>query len=73
MTEVISVKVAPRFCVLCGEPNDCAMAKREAGEKSEDPCWCALQSFPETLTKKADEVDGGASCICLRCLKSTAS
>ena len=46
------------------------MAKREAGEEAEDPCWCVAQSFPDALTKKADKVDGGASCICRSCLKA---
>ena len=53
MTDIISVEVDRRLCVLCAGPNDCVMAKREAGEEAEDPCWCVAQSFPDALTKKA--------------------
>ena len=72
MKDIISVEVDRRICVLCAGPNDCVMAKREAGEEAEDPCWCVAQSFPDALTKKADTVDGGASCICLSCLEAGA-
>ena len=57
MTDIISVEVDRRLCVLCAGPNDCVMAKREAGEEAEDPCWCVAQSFPDALTKKANKVD----------------
>ena len=72
MTDIISVEVDRGLCVLCAGPNDCVMAKREAGEEAEDPCWCVGQSFPDALTKKANKVDGGASCICLSCLEAGA-
>jgi len=72
MKDIISVEVDRRLCVLCAGPNDCVMAKREAGEEAEDPCWCVAQSFPYALTKKANKVDGGASCICRSCLEAGA-
>jgi hypothetical protein len=54
-------------CVLCGEPNECALARDQAD--AGEPCWCVGQSFPRTLRVRATEQDGGESCICRRCLE----
>ena len=54
-------------CVLCGEPNECALAR--GGGTSEDPCWCFEASFPVELLAAATTKDGGQSCVCRRCLE----
>lgn len=64
-------------CVLCGGPNDCALARREAAVASdarsrnapEQTCWCVGRVFPESLTRRATQRDGGARCVCLACLE----
>lgn len=59
-------------CTLCGEPNDCAQAAVAARGKGEaraaEPCWCVGRAFPRALLERAAAVDGGAACICRRCL-----
>ncbi|MEZ4282881.1 MAG: cysteine-rich CWC family protein [Myxococcota bacterium] len=69
-------------CALCGEPNDCALARRaadgiDAGEGGCDrggadaaPCWCRPQRFPAALLARARARDGGAACVCRRCLEA---
>jgi hypothetical protein len=70
----IALSIDRSRCVLCGGPNECAMAledvsEREAGNVAkEEPCWCVGQVFPKALTEGATARDGGASCICRSCL-----
>ena len=70
----ISLSIDRSRCVLCGGPNECALARDAVsdGESREvetaEPCWCVGQVFPETLTEGATARDGGASCICRSCL-----
>lgn len=59
-------------CVLCGGPNACVMERRARGETVEEPCWCVARVFPASVKAKADERDGGASCLCERCLDAAA-
>ena len=64
-------------CVLCGRPNECVLARREAQERdgsdspqsSTESCWCVAEVFPESLTLRASDRDGGESCICRACLE----
>ncbi|MBK7949877.1 MAG: cysteine-rich CWC family protein [Deltaproteobacteria bacterium] len=58
-------------CVLCGAPNDCAQAAKgdaTAGSGPAEPCWCVGRSFPSALLARATAADGGAACVCRRCL-----
>jgi hypothetical protein len=67
----IEVRVEASRCVLCGGPNDCALA-RPGAASSDAPCWCVDRVFPARLSERASERDGGASCICRRCLDAEA-
>ena len=55
-------------CALCGEPNDCALAR--AATDGTERCWCVDVDFPAELRERATAADGGASCICRRCAES---
>jgi hypothetical protein len=58
-------------CVLCGGPNDCALERPgEDGDEAAQPCWCVGRVFPTVLVDRATRRDGGASCICRRCLEA---
>ena len=59
-------------CVLCGGPNDCALAQAGADEdEAAEPCWCVGREFPTVLVDRATRRDGGASCICRSCLDAS--
>jgi hypothetical protein len=62
-----TIKLDRSRCALCGEPNDCALARD--GAKSDEPCWCVAESFPAELLEAATAEDGGESCVCRRCLE----
>ena len=68
----VEITVDRSRCALCGEPNECALAK-EAGAKASPRCWCVGQSFPESLLARATGRDGGDCCICRRCLERARS
>jgi hypothetical protein len=66
----IRVSVDRSRCVICGGPNECALAGADGkGDKSDARCWCVEESFPMPLLDTANAKDGGASCICRRCLE----
>ena len=65
----IEISVDRSRCVICGEPNDCALARE--GDASKEPCWCVGKAFPADLRERATTRDGGESCICRRCLDSS--
>ena len=75
------IKVDRSRCVLCGGPNDCALAKVDvqsksrggADARSEAPCWCVGESFPLRLLEAANAKDAGASCVCRACLEKAAA
>ena len=70
-TSIVELEIDRSRCVLCGGPNECALA-RSSGESvgaSKAPCWCVSESFPAALLERAAARDGGASCICRRCLE----
>ena len=69
---IIDLEVDRSRCVLCGGPNACVMERRAQGEKVDEPCWCVSRVFPDSITKRATERDGGASCICEACLDAAA-
>jgi hypothetical protein len=62
----IEIKIDRSRCVLCGELNDCALARD--GADADEPCWCVDESFPVSLRARATDQDGGDSCICRACL-----
>ena len=56
MSEVRLVVEADRTrCVLCGEPNECLLARGDVqpGER----CWCVAETFPAALTERATATD----------------
>ena len=57
----------PRLCVLCGEPNDCALA--ESSPSSGEPCWCVAEEFPTLLVESVAREQGQSRCLCRRCLE----
>lgn len=58
-------------CALCGGPNDCALERSgEGGDEAAQACWCVGRDFPTVLVDRATRRDGGASCICRRCLEA---
>jgi len=63
----IRIEIDRSRCVLCGGPNDCALARE--GEETDGPCWCVDESFPATLLTRATDQDGGDRCICRLCLE----
>ncbi len=65
----IKISVDRSICVICGEANDCALARE--GEASKQSCWCVGKAFPAALRERATARDGGESCICRRCLDSS--
>jgi hypothetical protein len=69
----VEIRIDRSRCVLCGEANDCAMARGDDGQTNEAPCWCVGEAFPGRLLERARDTDDGASCICRRCLERAAS
>jgi len=65
--ETIRLTIDPSRCVLCGEPNECALAR--PGADGTERCWCVDRIFPAELTERATATDAGGSCICPRCLE----
>ena len=65
----LEVVVDKSRCVLCGGPNDCALAVD--GKKGDQPCWCVSETFPASLLEAATAKDDGASCVCRQCLESS--
>ncbi|HEB90107.1 MAG TPA: hypothetical protein ENI85_11090 [Deltaproteobacteria bacterium] len=70
-TSTVELEVDRSRCVLCGGPNECALARSSGGSAgaSKAPCWCVSERFPAALLDRAAARDGGASCICRRCLE----
>ena len=56
----------PQVCPLCGEPNDCGVAR---GCESVDDCWCKGRQFPEALLERAGLEALTPSCVCATCLE----
>lgn len=67
----LEIKIARSCCVLCGGPNDCALARDNPLDAT--PCWCVSETFPTRLQEQATERDAGASCICRACLAQSRS
>jgi hypothetical protein len=40
---------------------------------AEEPCWCVGRTFPPALLERATAVDGGAACVCRRCLAAASA
>jgi len=56
-------------CPLCGQENECAMAKGDSPES----CWCMTASMdPKALASIPAEVQGKV-CICQRCASPAAA
>ncbi len=73
MTQRIDdVRADPKFCILCGEPNHCALAEEALGAQegagSPPPCWCVSEEFPTRLVERVAQGKGQAQCICRQCL-----
>ncbi|WP_092757872.1 cysteine-rich CWC family protein [Rhodoferax sp. OV413] len=63
----MSSAVDPRYCPLCGQPNQCAMELARSTGLPPGPCWCMQQSIaPETLAQ-IDPAALDRACLCPRC------
>lgn len=58
----------PRRCVICGQSNDCALA-REGGDSGQ-PCWCTTEVFPKNLVASISRKRGQTQCLCMACLEA---
>ncbi|MGJ8687258.1 MAG: cysteine-rich CWC family protein [Spongiibacteraceae bacterium] len=54
---------ADKFCPLCQQPNQCAMAAGEAAES----CWCMNKSISKQARQLASAVTDESRCICALC------
>ncbi len=48
-------------CVLCGEPNECGMAKGES------ECWCFSVKMPQKALDLVPLAARNKACICAKC------
>ena len=53
-------------CPLCGQDNQCAIARAEKPEKVD--CWCMSVGIPSILVDAVPEKEKGQSCICQACV-----
>ena len=53
--------------MLCGAPNDCAMASEAAGAEGET-CWCVNEEFPKPFVAWLADKKGQTQCLCRECL-----
>jgi hypothetical protein len=49
-------------CPICGEPNDCAIAR------GENECWCFDEVFPPNLLERVPPQARGEICVCRNCV-----
>jgi len=56
------------ICPLCDAPNHCTMAG--CNKKSNAPCWCKTEQFPQELLDQVPEDRKNRTCICSKCLQS---
>ena len=69
----MSPAVDPRYCPLCGQPNQCAMELARSTNLPPAPCWCLQQPIaPETLAQ-IDPATLDRACLCPRCAALPAS
>lgn len=59
--------VDPARCPLCGQPNDCAMARQRATGQAQPPCWCTQVTFSAALLARVPPPARGVACVCARC------
>ncbi|HUL76591.1 MAG TPA: cysteine-rich CWC family protein [Vicinamibacteria bacterium] len=53
--------VDPCRCPLCGEDNDCGMAKGKA------TCWCFFVTIPRDVLDRVPAEAKGIACVCRAC------
>jgi hypothetical protein len=51
-------------CPLCGEPNECAVAKFGTFDVE---CWCAKAKVSEAALARVPEALRGKACLCSSC------
>ena len=56
-----TVSVDPKRCPLCGDENQCGMAKAAA------KCWCFTAIIPEAVLGQVPEQVRDRVCICEKC------
>ncbi|MDG9783000.1 cysteine-rich CWC family protein [Metapseudomonas otitidis] len=60
----MSQPLDPARCPLCGQPNQCSLARGDA-----QPCWCfSVEIDPEALRQVPLEARDRA-CLCPRCAR----
>jgi len=55
-------------CPLCGKPNHCVMGS--GCHDPATPCWCASESFPQSLLNNIPAPAKNRACICNSCLQT---
>lgn len=55
--------VDQKQCPLCKGNNAC-------NSRSDKPCWCMAEVFPEGISQKLSAEQIRKACICRKCLKS---
>ena len=53
--------IDPSKCALCGEPNECGMARGDS------ECWCFSAKIPEKALNLVPLAAKGTACICAKC------
>jgi len=54
-------KIEATRCPLCGESNQCGMARGETA------CWCFATIIPEAALAEIPNAARGRACLCPRC------
>jgi hypothetical protein len=53
--------IDPARCPLCGEENDCGMAKGKW------TCWCHTMTIPQDVLDRVPPEAQGVACVCRAC------
>jgi hypothetical protein len=55
------VKLDPSRCAICGEPNECGMARGDSD------CWCFNTTIPSSVLELVPEQARNVVCVCASC------
>lgn len=65
--------VDPRYCPLCGRPNQCAMEVEKATGVKQGDCWCCSASISAELLSQIPEALRNQACVCPACAAKSAA
>jgi hypothetical protein len=54
-------KLDPSRCAICGEPNECGMARGDS------ECWCFNTTIPKSVLDLVPEQAQNVVCVCATC------